>query len=202
MYETPTGAQYPSVTNVLSILPKPELAAWKASVGEVEAAKVSERATRYGSLAHSRMEHYVDGADPDTFTFGNPRQLITFEAFRTAIDAHCTNVIAQEIFLYSDVLRMAGACDLVGDWDGIPAVIDYKTSGRHVFPEEIEHYFVQLGSYAAMLHERYGLVRKLLVIVMAVNEEETPLIMTQPVTAQLAVRMLEIRGMFKEKYGI
>ncbi len=202
MYRTPAGDLYPSVTNVLSILPKPELEAWKASVGPEVAAKSSERSTRYGTLAHARMEDYVDGADPDKFVFDNPRQLITFESLRTAVDGHVDNVVGQEIFLFSNTLRMAGACDLVADWDGVPAVIDYKTSGRHVYPEEVEHYFIQLGSYCAMLYELYGLVRKLLVIVMAVNEEETPHIMVQPVSGQLAARMLEVRGMYKEKYGI
>lgn len=139
MYRTPSGDDYPSVTNVLGILPKPELDAWKASVGPEEVEKASLRATRNGSVAHSRMEEYVDGQDPSTFRFNSIRQLVTFETLRTAVDDHLTNVIAQEIYLYSDTLRMAGACDLVGSWDGIPAVIDYKTSGRPVFPEEIEN---------------------------------------------------------------
>lgn len=202
MYRTPNGDLYPSVTTVLSVLPKPELEAWKASVGEEEARKVSERALRYGSLAHTRMELYVNGEDPDGWVFDTPREALTFDAFRTAIDGHLTNVVAQEIFLYSDILQMAGAADLLGDWDNEEAIIDYKTSGRQVFPEEIEHYFIQLAAYSAMVYERYGMQRKLLVIVMAVNDDEEPLVMTRRVDPELGGKLLSVRAQYKEKYGI
>lgn len=53
-----------------------------------------------------------------------------------------------------------------------------------------------------MLHERYSISRKLLVVVMAVNEDENPLVMTRNVDGQLANRIIEVRRLYREKYGI
>jgi hypothetical protein len=201
VYRVPGGALYPSVTNVLGVLPSPELEAWEASVGFEEAEKARDRGRRRGSAAHVAMESYVDGTLPDDHSFPTQQWLTTFEAFRTAADAHLSDVVAQELFLYSDALRMAGACDVVGRWDGVPSVVDYKTSGNHVYPEQVPKYWMQLTAYAIMLHERYGHAVKQLVIVMAVDHDEKPLIMRRPLDLDVARELLRARVLFKEKYG-
>lgn len=79
-----------------------------------------------------------------------------FVAVKRTLDSHVTKIRAVEVGLYSKHLRIAGTSDMVCDWDGSPAVVDYKNLGRHKHREEIEDYFVQGAAYAVMLRELTG----------------------------------------------
>ena len=58
-YKTPHGTLYPSVTTVLSILSRDGINAWRKEVGDVEADKISYRASTRGTAVHSIIEQYV-----------------------------------------------------------------------------------------------------------------------------------------------
>lgn len=196
------GVEYPSVTNVLSVLPHPELDAWLARVGPEEAAKIQKRATDRGTLVHDAMESYVAGADPMKLVFNNASELMSFNTMRRAVDSYLDNVIAQEVFLVSEKLKMAGASDLVGNWCGVPSVIDYKTSDRLKNAEEVNSYWLQLTAYAFMLYEQYGHEVTQLVIVMAVNDLPHPTIMKRHIHIGDVVTLMNCREMFREVHGI
>jgi hypothetical protein len=59
--------------------------------------------------------------------------------------------------LFSHELRTAGTVDLVAEWDGEMAIIDWKTSKYAKKRQYIENYFMQEAAYATMFEERTGI---------------------------------------------
>ena len=148
-YETPDGHRYPSVTTVLGRRPEKlkSLMAWRKRVGEEQANKISTQASRRGTKVHTLMENYImHGQEPDKKEM--PTSLLAFKSLRRVIDANLEVVRGAEIGLYSHELKLAGRCDLVGQWSGKNAIIDFKTSRKLKKEEWIEDYFVQLAAYA------------------------------------------------------
>ena len=66
--------------------------------------------------------------------------------------------------LYSDEFRVAGAVDMIAEWDGKLSVIDFKTSNGAKKEEWIENYFIQGTAYAKMFTERTGIECNQLII--------------------------------------
>jgi genome maintenance exonuclease 1 len=64
-------------------------------------------------------------------------------------------VWGQEVTLYYPGLY-AGATDVVGIFDGKPAIIDFKQSNKPKRREWIEDYFEQLGAYCMAHNYVYG----------------------------------------------
>ena len=64
----------------------------------------------------------------------------------------------------SDRLCLAGTVDLICEWDGELAVVDFKTSEKTKPEAWLESYFVQLSAYWAMFSEKTGVVPKKLVV--------------------------------------
>jgi ATP-dependent exoDNAse (exonuclease V) beta subunit len=91
--------------------------------------------------------------------------------FKT-LEENVDEVWGQELALYSDHLNMAGRVDLVGVWNGVPSIIDYKTSRRLKKKEYITGYFLQCTAYAIMIEERTGIPVPQIVIVIAGDEGE------------------------------
>ena len=122
-YITPDGNAYPSVTTVLSILSEKFIAAWKARVGEEEAAKVSYRASQRGTAVHEIIEKYLDN-EPEYAKGYMPNILDNFSSVRGILDERIGKVYAQECALYSDHLCLAGTVDCVAEFDGKISIID------------------------------------------------------------------------------
>lgn len=170
-YISPHGKDYPSVTTVLSHLSEDSIRAWRARVGEEEANKVSTRASMRGTSVHALLEKYVnneedykDGVMPDILATAS-------QVFNT-LEKNVDEVWGQELALYSDHLNMAGRVDLVGVWNGMPSIIDYKTSRKLKKKEYITGYFLQCTAYAIMIEERTGIPVPQIVIVIAGDEGE------------------------------
>jgi hypothetical protein len=84
-YLSPSGIKYPSVTTVLSCLDKPGLDAWKARVGEEEAAKILRQAGTRGTAVHLIAENYLN--NEETWKEGQmPMNLFTFASIRPILD--------------------------------------------------------------------------------------------------------------------
>ena len=70
----------------------------------------------------------------------------------------------------SHKMCLAGTVDLICDWDGELAIVDFKTSEKEKPEEWLEDYFVQLSAYWAMFAETTDVVpRKLVVFLVAEN---------------------------------
>ena len=67
---------------------------------------------------------------------------------------------------------MAGRCDCIAEFDGVPSIVDFKTSLRPKKKEHISNYFAQASAYAIMFEERTCLAVPNTVIVMDVDESK------------------------------
>ena len=168
-YVTLDGNAYPSVTTILSILSEESIAKWRAKVGEEEANKVSLRATTRGTAVHAIIEKYMNN-DPNYAEGYLPHVVQSLENLKPLLDKHVTKVYAQEVPLYSDHLQLAGTCDAVVEWDGVPTIVDWKTSRRPKKKANIGNYFMQLAAYAVMWEERTGMPIQQTRIVMDVDD--------------------------------
>ena len=60
------------------------------------------------------------------------------------------NVYAQEVPLYSKLLKLAGRVDCVAEYKGKLSIIDFKGSTREKRISDIDNYFQQATAYAIM----------------------------------------------------
>jgi hypothetical protein len=81
-------------------------------------------------------------------------------------------IFAQEAPLYSKHLGVAGRVDCVGLYDGVPSIIDFKTSKKPKKREWVTSYFMQEAAYAIMWEERTGMPITNLVTIMDIDNEE------------------------------
>ena len=169
-YTSPTGNSYPSITTVLGELSRDSIADWRARVGVEEANKISGRASRRGTAVHDILEKYVNNKVIPDDTL--PHIKNSYLKLKPILDKRLTKVYGQEIALYSDMIELAGRVDLVGVWDGVPSIIDYKTSSKLKKKEWCEGYFMQCAFYAIAWEERTGMATPNIVIVMDVDNHD------------------------------
>ena len=140
----------PSVTTILSACQSPEkkasLVAWKAKLGSEAADKVRDTAAERGTAMHKYLEHYIDGTGlKDLTPLGVQAETMANKIIESGL-RDLEEVWGQEVTLYYPGLY-AGATDVVGIFDGQPAIIDFKQSNKPKRREWIEDYFEQLGAY-------------------------------------------------------
>ena len=126
-YVTLDGNNYPSVTTVLSLVNKDKIMEWRKRVGEKKANQIGTQAANRGTAVHNIIEKYLHGKDTSEFL---PHVQQSLQNLKPLIDKHVTKVFATECPLYSDHLKLAGTCDAIVEWDGVPTIVDWKTSRR------------------------------------------------------------------------
>lgn len=169
-YFTKSGAAYPSVTTVLSVLSRDSIKEWRKRVGAEEANKVSRQASTRGTKIHLLCEDILNNKEIDTSNM-SLLDKETFKNFRPLLD-RIDNIHGQEIALYSDHLRLAGRVDCIAEFDGKLSIIDFKTSSKPKRKEWIESYFAQAAGYAIMYEERTGIPINRSVIMIAVEGDD------------------------------
>jgi genome maintenance exonuclease 1 len=170
-YILPSGKKVKSVTTILGEkMDKSALENWKARVGEEEAGRVSSMASKRGNAIHNMAEKYIMN-DSDIFKDQMPFNIQTFKTIQRVLDKHITDIFGIELSLYSSALNTAGKTDLVALYDGIPSIIDFKTSKRLKTEEWIESYFIQTTVYSMMFEWIYKISIPQIVIMIAVDHE-------------------------------
>lgn len=167
VYETPTGAAYPSVTTVTGFLKKESIKQWRAKVGDKVANEISTRAATRGTRVHSLCEDYLNNKQPEVDIFDHE----IWNSFKSLLD-RIDNIHALELPLYSDHLEVAGTVDCIAEWNGKLAVIDFKTARKPKQKEWISDYFMQCSAYAVAYEELTGIPVPNTVILMAVDDHE------------------------------
>ena len=195
-YLTLDGKAYPSVTTVLSILNKDSIMEWRKRVGEEEANKISRRATTRGTAVHAIIEKYMNN-EPNYEEGYMPHVVQSLNNLKPLLDKHVTKVYAQEVPLYSDHLQLAGTCDAVVEWDGVPTIVDWKTSRRPKKKAYIGNYFMQLAAYAVMWEERTGMPIQQTRIVMDVDDSH-PIVYKETRDAWID-KMIETRDEYNRR---
>ena len=163
--EKGSDVAYPSVTSVLSFINGPKFADWRRRVGEEEANRVTKHATTRGTRLHTLFEHFLNNEDITGLKeWEVPLVNLMFRAAKPELVKHVDNIYQQETQMSSDRLCLAGTVDLICEWDGELAVVDFKTSAKAKPEAWLEGYFVQLSAYWAMFSEATGVVPKKLVV--------------------------------------
>jgi CRISPR/Cas system-associated exonuclease Cas4 (RecB family) len=158
-YETPNKTYYPSITTVLgATIPEEKrqiLKNWENSVGVDKARQITQEAADSGTAVHLLIERYLK-REPLVQHEGefSDEQINSFNALKLKLNK-IEEVWGQEIPLYSNVLEVAGRCDCVGQYKGLPSIIDFKTSRRIKSDKDIEDYKLQLCAYSIMHNELY-----------------------------------------------
>ena len=176
-YWTPDGALYPSVTTVLGANEekKAGLQRWRKKVGEVEADRISRRASGRGTELHNICEDYLLNKDG----FLNKRMPLSVELFKNiqhVLDEHVEVIYGNELALFSHTLKTAGRSDMFCRFMGVNTIVDFKSATTNKREDWIEDYFLQSTAYAIMLEEVYKDLKPLAIpqiaIIIAVEEGE------------------------------
>ena len=172
LYNTPTGP-LPSVTTILDITnDNAALDAWRQRVGDKKADQIRDEATGLGSLLHTHLENYIQGI-PRQSGANVVRKLASNMADQIINRGlvKINEVWGLESQLYYDGL-FAGTTDLIALYDGVPSILDYKTSKKIKAKKDIENYFCQLVAYAMAHNNLHGTDIKQGVIFMVTRDLE------------------------------
>jgi len=157
VYQTPDGEKLPSVTTILSATKDmTHLNAWKDRVGHDNAQRIANEAAGVGTAMHNNLERFLIGEQRQP---GNNPVHIKANAMADQIVinglAKVNEVWAMEQSLYFPGLY-SGTTDLVGVYDGEPAVMDHKQTNKPKKAEWIDDYRMQLVAYILAHNEVYG----------------------------------------------
>ena len=173
-YVTPDDNKYPSITTVLGIKEKPALTNWRNMLGEKKAKSETKRCSDRGNAVHLMAERFIN--NEKEYTRGQAAVHIReFNKLKFKLNA-IDNVRGQELALYSDVLKVAGRVDCVGEYNGTLSIIDFKTSNNNKAEDLIQDYFLQATAYAIMWHELTEEAIENIVIMMSVENGMVPLV--------------------------
>lgn len=164
LYRNSDGFLFPSVTTALGDNSKESLDAWRAKVGLEEANKIGRIAAAIGTRMHTMLERFLDN-DLEYARGAFPAETELFLKIRPVLTNSVERVYAQESGLYSLDLGVAGRVDLYCSFNGVPAVVDFKSSSKAKKEEWIQNYFMQATAYSMMLRELGHPAEKFVIIV-------------------------------------
>lgn len=168
LYVLPDGSKVPSVTTVLDHSKKHIIENWKKKVGEDEAKRISEEALAKGTAVHNFLESYLKG-EKHSLNDLPDNVFSAFVSMKPLVDL-IDEIYYIEQTLYSTKLGIAGRSDVICSYNGVPSIVDFKTTKKFKRESWIENYFEQGTAYALMLEELTGIVIQQIVIIIAVEE--------------------------------
>lgn len=196
-YLTPQGKKYPSATTVVGLLNQKYIAQWVQKVGVEQAEKIKKKAGEHGTRWHDLMENtLLNGIQkiPIVHEFAMVYPLVVRN-----ILPKISNIRAVELRMWSDSLELAGTVDLIADWKGVPAIIDWKTTSHLKTEKDIIGYWCQTASYSIMAKERFGFQAEKLVLVF--NENDSVVYVHEQPLEPWCRTMIALRKKFKELKG-
>ena len=149
----------PSVTTILSATQSEEkkksLADWRTRMGAQSADRIRDVSAMRGTAMHKFLEAYIDGSGhKDLTSIGKEAEPMAKKIIESGL-GELDEVWGQEVTLYYPGLY-AGATDIVGIYEGKPAIIDFKQTNKPKKREWISDYFCQLGAYCMAHNYVYG----------------------------------------------
>lgn len=159
LYEVSPGVWYPSVTAVIGADPEKEAAlnVWRQSYGVARAKARTDTAAARGTTVHDYLDSMLNGntvtLDPDVVdvTVRAP-----YNQIKRELNTHLSEIVVNEVPLYSHELKTAGRVDLIGSWKGKRSIIDFKTADKKKTEAQIDGYFLQVTTYALCWYEMCG----------------------------------------------
>ena len=157
VYLTPDGESLPSVTTILSATKDmTHLNEWRDRIGHAKAQQITTEAAGVGTAMHGNLERFIAGMQRQPGN--NPVHIQANKMADVIIEqglSKVNEVWAMEQSLYYPGLY-SGTTDLVGVYDGEPAVCDYKQTNKPKKAEWVEDYYLQLVAYILAHNEVYG----------------------------------------------
>ena len=156
-----------SVTSVLKMTKseseKASLKAWQDRIGFKESLRIKNEAAQRGTEMHSLIENFLLGrSNLNLFEQekekSHPQKmadLIISEGLKNKL----SEINGVECVLYyPGPMGFAGTSDLIGIWDNIPSVIDFKQKNSIMKEsyDSLQTYFMQLGAYSLAHNTVYG----------------------------------------------
>ena len=180
-YTTPKGIKYPSITTVLGYRDRWKWAEWRKSIGAKEANRITRHATTRGTAVHNLAEKYINNENPYITEDSEkmPHVQYGWKVLKDVIDQKVGKIYMQECTLYSDDLKVAGRVDCIAEFDGVPSIIDFKTSSRVKSADDISSYFMQECAYSIMLKEQTNIDIDQLITIMVVDNNPNAIIFRQ-----------------------
>lgn len=172
IYKTGDGTRVPGVTTVLGVLAKPGLVPWanKLGLAGIDVATYVDDLAVAGTCAHYLIQCHLTQATPDLAEYSKDQIDRAENAFLKFLEWEARQRVEtrfSEIALVSEVHRFGGSVDWYGRVDGVPTLIDFKTS-KALY---LEHY-VQTCAYRALLLEHGHPVAQVRVLRVGRTEDE------------------------------
>ena len=174
-YQTPEGKLYPSITTVLQRRKMEGLMEWRKKVGDDVANYIARTAAHRGTKVHHMCEDFLNNMEsdyPEKWAEHKKNFLpyVLFSQIKPVLMQKVNNIFAQECGLYSDKYKVAGRVDCIGEYNGVPSIIDFKTSTKERNDDWNESYYIQASAYAEMFEERTGIEINQIVILVVTED--------------------------------
>ena len=174
-YLTPEGKLYPSITTVLQRRKMEGLMEWRKKVGDDVANYIARTAAHRGTKVHHMCEDFLNNMEsdyPEKWAEHKKNFLpyVLFSQIKPVLMQKVNNIFAQECGLYSDKYKVAGRVDCIGEYNGVPSIIDFKTSTKERNDDWNESYYIQASAYAEMFEERTGMEINQIVILVVTED--------------------------------
>lgn len=160
-YRLVDGTIVPSVTTIIQELGwnKNALVAWarREALAGNDPNKVRDQAADVGSLVHALIEAHFKGTEVDLSKYSEQninKAKTCFSNFLKWKENHIQEVWYSELQLVSETYRYGGTIDFVGLIDGVPSLMDFKSSSG-VWPE----YKIQVAAYQNLFSENFAPAR-------------------------------------------
>lgn len=167
-YTSPTGEKLASVTTILgSTMDKTFLVEWRKRIGDKAADTIVREASNAGTLMHTSVERHILGLE--RIRKSNIIHKLAYDMAENIIKRGLVNVNEVwgiEVPLYFPGIY-AGRTDLVGVYNGAPAIMDHKNSKKIKKREWIDDYFIQGVAYSMAHNKVHGTDIEQVVIFMA-----------------------------------
>jgi genome maintenance exonuclease 1 len=158
LYACPDGNAVASVTTILDkTKDKSHLIAWRKRVGEAKAQEIVTEAASVGTRMHKYLEDYIEFGEwptPGSNPYAQQAHKMA-EQVRDNAMGDVDEIWGSEINLYHPKIY-AGTTDLVGQYKGQPAIMDFKQTNKPKKAEWVEDYYLQLTAYALAHNEVFG----------------------------------------------
>ena len=158
LYACPDGNAVASVTTILDkTKDKSHLIAWRKRVGEQKAQEIVTEAASVGTRMHKYLEDYIEFGKwptPGSKPYAQQAHKMAEQVKENAM-TDVDEIWGSEINLYHPKIY-AGTTDLVGQYKGQPAIMDFKQTNKPKKAEWVEDYYLQLTAYALAHNEVFG----------------------------------------------
>jgi len=146
------GLKLPSVTTILAKTKNQYyINKWKEKVGEQEAERIKNYASKRGTAMHKFLEKHIQATGYDDLTkIGQEARPMAQKIIEVGLQP-IEEYFGSEVTLYYPGLY-AGSTDLICIHDNMETVVDFKQSNSPKRKDWIEDYYIQVAAYA-MAHD-------------------------------------------------